>query len=1348
MSDGKAPEQSGAKKTDKPPMPVQQPAPKDQHAGPAQAAEHTPAGQAAALQKSVGNQQANRLMRAAREPEKNPHAMAGVKVSHPDDAHEKEAEAVAKHITSGGDSGHEHGATAKTAPSGGAPGDPPKVVGDPEMAHRAVAPHPATPTAAAQHPATQVATTPHPGAAQPHTAAPQHTAPQTPAAQHPATPQHAAPTPHPAQPHTAAPHPAAPQHAAPQAPAAQHPAPHAATTQHPGPAHPNPASILDHPGPGQPIPQPTRGILEARLKADLSHVVVHHDAAADQAVRALHARAVTRGDHIFLASDASPNDLSLMAHEVTHVLHHQGGVVHRQANSAPAAAPTPPANAKPKGNKNKYKDPKRGTITFVPANDASGVNTVELSQVAYPDEKLDFKPPAGVDVQTAFAASTKIVPKENRKEKKSVQEKKWRTEIQKSTAIAQKIDSLVDKSENISDPGKPKTPGSLVALRYGKDGAGAGTGTDGAGASAGAGAGNGNTKVIKGAIVGTRDELVAAAEVPYWDNTGNFNRFDIDHLLELQVGGKDDITNFWLWESVANQSSGSLLDQQITKRVDGLLLSAKEYYERESQITPPETGIPADRAALRADARWQLKIGELVHGFEFRGNPKIHWTSAQIMNAEAANMLHTVSDTELKDLGLTANKSKLTIIAGSQKGGAVVSVDWGKNQTESSARNIASIADAFHGIYDDFHVTKIEYDPKNSQDGKLTGHLITTSLVEQQTRNVEITLKKFRKQPTDTRVAMLNGQHLAQKVGFFEFRGLSPISIDEADLIPYEGFYAHGVLHPSIPLLRNTPIDVEYSHGALQFEKSFGASNLPIPAPFKVTSGGITVSAGTNGFQVGGTLSLALGTVARGSISASVDAKRAFTLDGQLDFDKTLFQPATLGFSYRKAGSDYSWGINGTLGIPANKIPGIKNALVNASYTNNKFALDGHADLAIPGLQSSSLAITYADQTGLSIGGTLAFAPNAFIESGSLDATVTKQPPVNHWSVAAHGTVKPKIPGVNTTLNASYQDGIYTIEGTVAYARGMLSGSLTVGLTNQPLGSDGRPAAGPPKPGAPKGAGAPQASGPLRPYGSGTLTARLTPWLQGTAGVQIQKDGSVQLMGEIKLPDSINLFNAMEVQKNIFNVGVKIPIVGVSVLGQSIGIFADVTAGLTASAGVGPGQLKGLGLKVQYNPEHEDQTQITGTAQLNIPAHAGLRLYVNGGLGAGIPVVSAEAGLQIGGQLGIQGAVQAGVTVNWTPKKGLVIDAQASLTASPTFTFDINGYVKVTADLWFDTVNLYEKHWQLASVQYGSGLQVGVSAPIHYEEGKPFSFSPSDVKFQLPNIDPTSILTDLVHKIA
>lgn len=1267
MGDEKTPAQPGTKKTDKPPAPAPQPAPKDQHAGPAKAAvqkqptgggqQATPAGQTAALQKSVGNQQVNRLMRAAREPDKDPRA-PGVKVSHPDDAHEKEAEAVAKHVTSG-EPAHSHG---KSAYSGAAPGDPPKVVGDPEVAHRAVAPR----TASAQ--------------------------------QHPGPDHHAA----------------------------QHPAAHTAAAQHPAPAGPNPASVLDHPGPGQPIPQPTRGVLEAKLKADLSHVVVHQDAAADQAVRALHARAVTKGDHIFLAGDASPNDLSLMAHEVTHVLHHQGGVAHRQT-AGPTAAPASPANA-PSG---KYYEGKEGTVDIVPSKDGDNETkkTVEIAEVRYADAKQQH---SGVDVHAKFAAGTRIVPALGRGE--TEQEKKWPKGIDKA-ATTKAIEDLLPDTTTIPAPEPGEDPatgrGALYLLRFG---------------AGGPSTGSSNAKTLNGVIVGTKDGLIATAILPYWDRHRKFNPMNVDHLVEIQVGGPDTFDNYWLWEAVANQSGGGQLAVAINEHVRNLLAAAKEKHKDDTGAPP----LPADRNSL-GPSEWRIKVGKLGTGLgPLRGSPDVHWTAGEVNSAEPAKLLSKVTVAEARALGMDPGGSAnhLTIVVGSKGRGALVRVPWKPNQKEATG---ADAATAFSEVYPHFKATKVAFDQAAGK-GEVVGDVSNKDDLTK-TKTIDLALTGFPgKKTSGLPFAQLSGQVLAQKVGFFHFEKLSPIRISEAEMVPYTGFTARGVLQPSIPILRDNPVDVVFSGGDLWLEKTFDAKNLQAPAPLKITGGGITISAGTNGFRVGGTLSAALGTVATASISASIDSTLNFALDGSIDFDKTLFQPAKLDFFYHKTGSTHDWGIGGTLGIPPKKVPGIDKGTITASYGNGRFAASGDATLSVPGLQSGSLTITYSEQEGIAIGGKFALAPNPVVESGSVDATVTKRPPGNHWALSAHGTVKPKIPGVDTTLSAVYEDGVFTVEGSVAYARGMLSGSLTVGLTNRPLGPDGRPAAAAseasaPTAGAPK-AGAPHASGPLRPYGGGTLTAKIAPWLQGTVGVQLQQDGSVQLTGEIKLPDSINLFDPVEVQKNLLTIGVDIPIVGVSVAGQRIGIFATIQGGLDVSAGIGPGQLKQLGLKVQYNPEHEDQTQITGTAQLAVPAHAGLRLYVRGGLGAGIPVVSAEAGLEIGGRLGVEGAVEAGVTVNWTPKQGLTIDAQAKLSAEPSFTFDVNGYVKVSADLLFTTVDLYEKHWQLASFRYGSGLRVGVTAPIHYEQGKPFSFSPSDVQFELPKIDPTHILTDLVHQIA
>ena len=44
------------------------------------------------------------------------------------------------------------------------------------------------------------------------------------------------------------------------------------------------------------------------------------------------------------------------------------------------------------------------------------------------------------------------------------------------------------------------------------------------------------------------------------------------------------------------------------------------------------------------------------------------------------------------------------------------------------------------------------------------------------------------------------------------------------------------------------------------------------------------------------------------------------------------------------------------------------------------------------------------------------------------------------------------------------------------------------------------------------------------------------------------------------------------------------------------------------------GQLRKLELNVDYNPEHEEKTQVTGDAEFNVPARAGLRAFVSGGI--------------------------------------------------------------------------------------------------------------------------------------
>src|SRR5262249_19749780 len=100
------------------------------------------------------------------------------------------------------------------------------------------------------------------------------------------------------------------------------------------------------------------------------------------------------------------------------------------------------------------------------------------------------------------------------------------------------------------------------------------------------------------------------------------------------------------------------------------------------------------------------------------------------------------------------------------------------------------------------------------------------------------------------------------------------------------------------------------------------------------------------------------------------------------------------------------------------------------------------------------------------------------------------------------------------------------------------------------------------------------------------------------------------------------------------------------------------------------------------------------------------------------------------------------------PTAGLDLTAQASVYVEPKLKFDITGFVLVEADLLLKTIELYSKRWQLASFEYGSGLQFGPKVPIPYQEEHPVDISLSDVEFDVPKIDPGELLEGLVKQIA
>jgi Domain of unknown function (DUF4157) len=1052
------------------------------------------------------------------------------------------------------------------------------------------------------------------------------------------------------------------------------------------------ASIGGAQGSGRSLPPSARSYFEPRLGHDLSGVRVHDDASAARAASDLQAQAFTYGQDVYFGGGRfqphTAEGRRLLAHELTHTVQQRPGApLHRRAIQRAADPPAGQAGTKAEAttptavpDPTKFTPEKEGQLQ----SDPSPNETVLFDKVQIPKFKREAHRAKLYDShkpQHHYRRYDRGEPK---------QREKWRNEVPGTPAVV----AILQTKHGTEPPetGVPYVfsappPESTMPPRY--------------------------------FIGADLDTVAKAMNLPSWDRKGNSHKFDVDHVVELQLAGWDKTEGHWantlenmeLLDSSANSSSGSRIANNINARVKTFVdaTAAIPQYPRSPETFP---------------RRFHAKFQETVA--EDADTPKVtvddYWTVKDIEDGEHAK-LAVVKTTDPSEVGV-ANKVK---VFSRKTGGIPRSYKWDGTPKAPEENEKADLAP--------FTITQKSFDTKN-----LTGPELGEFKIELETGNDKWEPLKDRAVPIH-RIPGLpfagyaDRDEIRKSLSQFRKTGSSPIQIDEEpDLLPGGGIGVTGQILPEVPALKGAGINFELAGFNLRVWKRFSIEDVKVPKPFVINDVSLEASAGTkSGIQLTGQVDFEVQKVGQGMLRASAGTERGIEFDGEFNFDSKLFNPAKIGVFYRNG----AWGGSGDLGIPPGKVPGIKKGLFHVAYSEGRLDATGTADTTIPGVSQAAMQLSYSEAEGLAIGGELTLAPTVpGLRGGRLKALVQQRPEQNDYKVSAHGEAQPAIPGVDATLTVDYDDGALTIQGSAAYSRGPVSGQLTLGATNRPVDPQGNI--------VPTGAPGDQVAA----YGGGAVTIRLTPWLQGTAGMRILPNGEVELAGAIGLPATVDIFPAKNYDRNILTLGFDIPIVGVAVAGQRIGIFASIKGGLDFSAGVGPGQLQELGLQITFNPDHLDKTHIEGGARLHIPAHAGLRLFVRGSLGVGIPIVSASAGLEVGGALGLEGAVDAGVHVDWLPTRGLILDAAGEIYVEPRFRFDITGFVLVEADLLITTVELYSKRWQLAAVEYGSGLRLGMRFPIHYEEGKPFEMSWSDVQFQIPDVSPRDVLAGLIEQIA
>lgn len=84
-------------------------------------------------------------------------------------------------------------------------------------------------------------------------------------------------------------------------------------------SRPSSPAAIHSPSAGVPLSSPIRDQVEPVLQTDFSDVRIHHLSADRELAKSLQAKAFTHQNHIWLGDNQSPEDVELMAHELTHV---------------------------------------------------------------------------------------------------------------------------------------------------------------------------------------------------------------------------------------------------------------------------------------------------------------------------------------------------------------------------------------------------------------------------------------------------------------------------------------------------------------------------------------------------------------------------------------------------------------------------------------------------------------------------------------------------------------------------------------------------------------------------------------------------------------------------------------------------------------------------------------------------------------------------------------------------------------------------------------------------------------------------------------------------------------------
>jgi hypothetical protein len=850
-------------------------------------------------------------------------------------------------------------------------------------------------------------------------------------------------------------------------------------------------------------------------------------------------------------------------------------------------------------------------------------------------------------------------------------------------------------------------------------------------------------------IVGTSTEVAKHDFVvlPIWDkqNKGDDQKLalDVDHLMELQLGGLDGWDNFWVLDASANRSSGTNIHNDLIKQIKTIVAEAQgdKFWVKDRGGNPPSVDDVLANWRIRFATFRPLGIG---------GNTDRNWTRGEITAGDHLAGLKAMDEHAIVEAGLRFGKTppKFVNVFSNPNGGFFKRIN---RDGEKWVFNGSELYKGFDNVKVD--IKKFDSVEHNREVGTITGRAFFKSSKNgqlYQAPEIPLVLRQ------STRLGFglyVDRGPLNKALHALHMEQASPVEIDDSGISADGALFVSGRIMASIPLFRGVEIPFNIYGDSITLSFPIPVDKLKL-GPVKATDASIEIGVDAHGLALTGGIGFEVKNVGHGRLEAgaatSVKAPPkpagaqadqgdsegpGFFLVGSFTFDTDKLDPATVTVTY----SHHQFNVDVRVGLAKGAVRGIESSEIHVINDESGISFDGFAVLGVPPLKGTRL-IVRRDVTGaieiaaedvpLPVGG----IPG--VKSATATIRIAKNPDTGEWLVSGGGSAEIGLGGFSGQLVVDVHGPFVVIEGrNLTLQRGPLHGAGNFKVTNRPLDPAGNPIEGG-EPGDMTVSGHVEASLPLGKY----LTA--------TVGGTFLPNGELEFTGGVHLPPTVDLFERHEFNRKLFSPPpLDIPILGVSALGQRIGIFATIGGSLSFNAGIGPGQLRNAALTADFNPDHPENTTIAGHAEFYVPANAGLRLEIHGAIGVGIPIVSADAGIEIGGELGVAADASADVDVMWSPQAGLDVAAVAHVNAQPQFTFDVTAFVEVTLDTWVHTFELYSHHWKLASFTYGPQLAIGADLPIHWSEQAGLDFDVDKITIRRPEIDVGEMAMDLVHHL-